>query len=304
MRTGHLRGALFSTFVENSATNLTIQFNKSLQAYGRTYYSMKHILHRADVSLKRASLRWSVSIKAMISVEASIAIPVFLFAFLEVISLLNCLSIYSEMLYRIKETIEPVSIYANAYESLSKEQQNIGVYLQYSMNDVVEDVSFSGSQINKRGNYVVAKARYEIHPEISLVGTSIPMQNYYYLRLWTGYDDQENGILSGYVYITKTGDVYHTFRDCTHISLSVMSIPKSEIKEARNESGEAYSNCPMCLEIIEKEERLEQYYITKTGNKYHGNISCSALKRTILCVTLEEVEDRALCKRCEKRSSE
>lgn len=304
METGHLRGALFSSFVENSATNQTIQFNKSLQAYGRTYYSIKHFLHRADVSLKRASLRWSVTVKAMISVEASIAIPIFLFAFLEVLSLLHSLAVYSEMLYRIKETIEPVSVYANAFDLLSQEEQNIAIYLKGAINDVVDDVSFTGSKISKQGNFIVATAHYETRPLISLVGKKIPMQNHYFLRLWTGYGNTESELLEGYVYITKTGRVYHTYRDCSHIALSVKSIPKAEIKDARNESGDAYTNCPNCLEIIEKEDRLDHFYITRTGNKYHGNISCSALKRTILCVTLEEVQGRTLCKRCEKRGVE
>lgn len=301
---GHLRGALFSNFVENSATNQTSQFNKSLQAYGRTYYSISHFLHRADDSLKRASLRWSVGFKAMVSIEASIAIPIFLLAFLEIFSLLNSLSVYSQMLYCIKETVEPISVYANVFESLSEEQQNIGIYLQYFINDVVEDVSFSGSQIDRQGNYIVAKAQYETKPIIPLVGIEIPMQNYYFLRLWTGYDNNESGSLEGLVYITKTGEVYHTFRDCSHLSLSITSIPKAEIKNARNDLGERYSNCPMCLEIKEKEERLENFYITRTGNKYHGNLACAALKRTILCVSLGEVQDRPLCKRCEKRGAE
>ena len=80
METGRLRGALFSTFLENSVTNQTNKTKKSLQAYGKKYDSINPFFHRIDVSLKRASLRWSVGIKAMVSIEAAIAIPVFLFA--------------------------------------------------------------------------------------------------------------------------------------------------------------------------------------------------------------------------------
>ena len=77
---------------------------------------------------------------------------------------------------------------------------------------------------------------------------------YLFLRLWTGYD-KDDELLEGYVYITETGNVYHTFRDCSHLALSITSIPKEDIKDAKNESGEAYVNCPMCLEIVEKEEQ-------------------------------------------------
>ena len=288
METGRLRGALFSTFLENSVTNQTNKTKKSLQAYGKKYDSINPFFHRIDVSLKRASLRWSVGIKAMVSIEAAIAIPVFLFAFLEIISLLQCLSTYSGTLYRMKETIEPISMYANALQALSID---------------LEEASFMGVELDRKRDFVAARVQYEMNPVIPLVGLKIPMENYFFLRLWTGYDQSEEN-LEGYVYITKTGNVYHTFRDCSHLTLSITSIPKAKIEMARNESGERYVNCPMCLEIVEKEERLEYFYITRTGNKYHGNITCAALKRTVLCVLIEEVEDRALCKRCEKRSGE
>lgn len=288
MGTGHLRGALFSTFVENSVTNQINKTKKSLQAYGKKYDSINPFFHRIDVSLKRASLRRPVCIKAMVSIEAAIAIPVFLFAFLEILSLLQCLSTYSGRLYRIKETIEPISMYANALEELNID---------------LEEVSFMGIEINRQRDFVAARVQYKMEPAIPLADVKIPMENYLFLRLWTGYD-KDDELLEGYVYITKTGNVYHTFRDCSHLALSITSIPKEDIKDAKNESGEAYVNCPMCLEIVEKEERLEYFYITRTGNKYHGNITCASLKRTVLCVSIEEVEGRALCKRCAKRSEE
>lgn len=304
MGTDHLRGALFSKIIENQVTNQTIQINKSLQAYGRTYYSIRQVLHRTNDSLKRASLRWPVSIKAMVSIEASLAIPIFLIAFLEIISLLSCLSTYSEMLYKIKETVDPISMYAYAFEALDEEKQNIGLYLKRAINSEIKEASYVGSELNERGEFVAARIQYEAKPIIPFLELDIPLQNYYYLRLWTGYEKDTDENLTDIVYVTRTGTVYHTFRDCSHLMLSIERISKSDINSACNETGEVYVNCPMCLEIVEKEERLDYFYITRTGNKYHGNISCSALKRTVICVTIEEVQGRKLCTRCEKRGNQ
>lgn len=320
MRTSHLRGTLFLIkFLKNKVTKKISLKRKALQAC-----SIHHLLHHLHKFLKRVPLRWLVS--ASVSIEASIAIPVFLFAFLEIISLLNCLSVYSGMLYNIKIVSDPISMYAYAYDTFSKETEiTIGEqvvtslvfsegYLEsqirkrcrtnlyeQAIDGGIDKVSFLGSQINREKQFVSVLAKYETNPIIKFSGIKIPMQQYYYVRMWTGYNRARENTSEGTVYITKTGRVYHTFRDCSHLVLSIRSIPKEEVKKARNEDGEPYTNCPMCLEIVEKEERLESFYITLTGNKYHGNLSCSALKRTILTVPLEEVKDRDLCMRCLER---
>lgn len=316
MRTSHLRGTLFITeFLKTKVTKNISKERKALQVCS---------MHQLREFLKRVPLRRLVN--ASVSIEASIAIPVFLFAFLEIISLLNCLSVYGGMLYNIKSVTDTVSVYAYAYDALSKETEiTIGErvvtslvfsegYLEsqiqkrcrtnlyeQTIDGGIEKVSFFGSQINRKNHTISVLAKYETNPIIAFSGIKIPMQHYYYVRMWTGYEVGRENILDGLVYITKTGHVYHTYRDCSHLVLSIRTIPKEEVKKARNENGEWYTNCPMCLEIVEKEERLETFYITLTGNKYHGNLSCSALKRTILTVPLEEVKDRDLCLRCEER---
>ncbi len=331
MDTGRLRGALFTiSFIEKKATNQSNQIYKALQAYGAYHNSITQFFQHVYDYLKRALLRWSVSLKATVSVEASIAIPIFLFAFLEILSLLRCLSVYSGVLYAIKTATDPVSMYAYAYDSIKGDKEvSIGekvitslifseAYLdsqvrklcntklyEHSVRGGVEGINLLGTQINRESQYISAVARYETCPLISFSGMEIPMQNHYFIRMWTGYEakmDEENA--KEFVYITKTGEVYHTFRDCTHLTLSIRSISKENVTVLRNEYGERYTNCPMCMECSEKEERAENYYITLNGNKYHGTLSCSALKRTVYCVTMEEVGNRELCGRCGERGTE
>jgi len=311
MQTDHLEGALFYRTFLRKFIGLKNQINKTLQAYGKS---------------KRALSRWSVKAKASISIEASIAIPVFAFAFLEILSLLNALSVYSGLLYEIKSAVDPVSHYAYAYDMLSKnEEVPFGEkllasvlfsegYLQNAIrenckSDIYvksikggrEGVSFLGSKIDRATRSIAVMAQYDVVPFFAIAGIEIPMHNHYYVRMWTGYEKNEISIHEGLVYITETGEVYHTYRDCTHLSLSIRAISKEDIKHTRNEMGEIYKKCPMCLEISEKEEGLEMVYITQMGNKYHGRLDCSALKRTVSAVPIEEARDRALCLRCAER---
>ena len=281
MHTGHLRGALFSTFLKSQPVNQINKFIKSLQAYGKPLYVISHFLHRTDVSLKRASLRWSVKVRAMVSVEAAIAIPIFLFAFLEVLSLFQCLSVYSQKLYEIRATALPMSMYA------------------HSLDSEWEQFSYYDSKLEIADNILIVDDQYYISPIIPFGDISIPMQNFYFLRLWTGYDAAYGKHMGGYVYITKTGGVYHTYRDCTHLVLSISSVKKDELQKAHNDDGEGYTRCPMCM--VGMQEGANTFYITRTGNKYHGDLNCTALKRTVICITMEEVQDRELCMRCAQR---
>lgn len=301
MHTDHLRGALFwSPFKEFKETNQSNQTYMALQAYGSDYGSIFHFLHHIYDDLKRVLLRWPVKVRATISIEASIAIPIFLFAFLEILSLLNCLSAYSGMLYSIKSIVDPISVYAYAYDVLVDEK---GLSIEEGL---VAPLIFPEGYLDARikNNSISVLAHYETASPISFAGIDIPMRHYYFIRMWTGYEAEGESEAEEVVYITPSGEVYHIFRDCSHLELSIHSIQKKQVKDAQNEYGESYTNCPMCLECVEKEEGADCFYITQKGNKYHGNLACSALKRTVKSVPLEDVKDRPLCERCKERRTE
>lgn len=99
------------------------------------------------------------------------------------------------------------------------------------------------------------------------------------------------------VYITETGIVYHTSRNCTHLKLSVKNVNYSEVELLRNLSGGKYHSCEIC---ISKVNNLTPaiVYITETGVRYHISLQCSGLKRSIKVVKLSDVEDRRKCTRC------
>lgn len=64
-------------------------------------------------------------------------------------------------------------------------------------------------------------------------------------RAWTGYKGSLSPDLppEDIVYIAEWESVYHTSRDCTHLSLSITRVSKSGIEARTNQYGEHYYPC-------------------------------------------------------------
>ena len=110
-------------------------------------------------------------------------------------------------------------------------------------------------------------------------------------RAWIGFTELEDQEM--YVYITPEGSVYHLYRDCTHLDLSVQRVPFLQAVISKNQYGETYRECERC-----REDFGALVYITEEGNCYHSERSCSGLKRTIRQVPISTVGERAGCLRC------
>lgn len=98
------------------------------------------------------------------------------------------------------------------------------------------------------------------------------------------------------VYITETGSVYHTSLDCSYLKLSVQQIRHNEVVNYRSEDGSKYYACDRC----EKGGSGFWVYITSSGNRFHTDPNCSALRRNVQSVHLSEVSGRHCCSRCAK----
>lgn len=98
------------------------------------------------------------------------------------------------------------------------------------------------------------------------------------------------------VYITETGNVYHLSRECSHLKLTIKETDANQMDDLRNQSGGKYYPCSLCAH--NSQVNVDSYYITSFGDKYHINVSCSGLKRTITTVSIDQVGDKTLCSRC------
>lgn len=105
-------------------------------------------------------------------------------------------------------------------------------------------------------------------------------------------EDQQDEI----VYITETGTVYHSTKECSHLKLSIHKTTFGQLESLRNESGGKYKECSLC-----GNSGLaggDCVYITDDGDRFHGNLGCSGLKRTIIEISISEVGSRRPCQRC------
>lgn len=287
----------------NKATHKSYQESKLLQAYSYTS-PFSFLYSNALRCIKRASLPLTVTCTASVSIEASVAIPIFIFCILEILSLLNYLSVYSGVLYAMKSVSEPIAIYSYAYDEFVFSEGYLKTQIQQmcdsnlyhnTIKGGTKGIHLLGSRIDSEESCLDVVTYYMVKPIIDFAGTELFFVNRYYTRMWTGYDTGKPQTDMVYVYITQSGNVYHLKEDCTHLKLSISRVDADDLYHVRNESGEKYSKCIVCgKDDIVKDD----YYITKQGDRYHMNINCSSLKRTIYCVEKEEVENWPVCSRC------
>ncbi len=315
-----VRGVLLIDKVNESFFKKILKQEKSLQArgnYSKNLYQFSS-LHNL---LKRASLTLSAYVKGVVAIEAAIAIPIFMFCFLEIMSLFNYISTYSGVLYTMKQIGDPVCIHGYAYDIFMEEagEQKIGEQVVSSLifsegyldtqfrkkcSDIINEkyikngikgISLLGSYINRDSGAVSIVARYVMKPMFSIAGTEYRVISRYYGRLWMGYSLKESEIAKEYVYVTESGSVYHLSKDCTYLKLTVSSVSHNELDAKRNDSGARYKPCEICFD---QKRSQEQYYITRSGNRYHSELGCSSLKRTIYRIELAEIDQRSVCLRC------
>lgn len=96
------------------------------------------------------------------------------------------------------------------------------------------------------------------------------------------------------VYMTEYGTVYHESGACSYLNAVVRSVAISQVEQERNTSGRRYSLCERC----DDRKATGTVYLSAAGTKYHLAMDCSALKRTVMEKTREEVKGIPACHKC------
>lgn len=273
-------------------------------------------------SVKRISFFPSLYCKASMTVEASIAVPLFLFFIINILLAFDMLHLHSRIAGAMHQTGNQMIFSGYAYKSVEEKGISLegisSVILSegyargkvisllgsdYLNNTCLEagtaGLHFMKSSVMKENDVVDLIASYRVKPLIRTIGfPSFPMENRYYGRAWTGYD-VENGLgdrndEDPIVFVAETGVVYHLSRSCTYLCPSVEMISAFMKEDIRNEYGEKYYACERCGEggipaIL---------YITGQGNRYHNSLHCSGLKRTVHSMHLSEAGGKGRCSKC------
>lgn len=100
------------------------------------------------------------------------------------------------------------------------------------------------------------------------------------------------------VFVSKNRSVYHTHADCTHIDLSIFQSNTIEIKALRNSGGSRYKPCRGF-----PEHYSGTVYASSTGRYYYPTLDYAPLKRYVSLVKKSDCTGIPECSSCRSRDS-
>ena len=244
-----------------------------------------------------------------LTIEASLVIPIFLFAVFLVLSLINLMRFHINLQEAVHQETRKLAMTAFGEWDASAGSVQGEVISRLNSNNLAAapirggagGIDFSGSRLDNREVIEInavyeAKLPYDFFDLFSkrfccrcIMHTYIGYEKG--LDEMTVRHDKEE-----YVYVTETGTVYHNDRECTYLRLSIKEVDRSDLKDLRNSSGHKYYACASC-----GREAGSKVYITSDGTCYHSSLSCHGLKRTVNSIPLSEVGGMRVCSRCGHR---
>lgn len=112
------------------------------------------------------------------------------------------------------------------------------------------------------------------------------------MHRWVGWREDSGGSQGeDWVFVTPTQSVYHESRSCSHLRLSIKTIKSSELRNA----GTSYAPCGHCTK---GQEMGGTVYVTDEGDCFHYRMDCSGLKRTIYMIRKSQAGGKKPCSRC------
>lgn len=254
---------------------------------------------------KRKS-RWNEKLCASITVEASLAVPVFFFAILTFFYMFEVMairtSIRSGMHYAGKASAEkaylisvvtPGQLEQDIVEAVGRERLERSIVVGGS-----SGIHCEGSRMSLKTSILEIKVSYRVELPVPLVvGVSVPMEENMRFKGWSGYERNAfGGENDETVYVTENGVVYHRNYHCTYLDLSIRGVAAESVENLRNESRGKYHACEKCMG-----GRIPaSVYITDYGDRYHSTLACSGLKRTVYAIPLSEAVGKGACSKCGK----
>lgn len=238
--------------------------------------------------------------KASLTIEAAMVFSIFILACWLILYGFKITELQAKVQYALNVTAEEMAAYSDIKSNTSATALFL-VNLKSCGGDAsMVSGTWTGfnlgkSQIQKNNSMIYLKVNYKIKiPQLLGIKFTVPCVQSVCTRAFQGISlvDQDKGRV---VYITTGQTVYHTNRNCSYLNLSIQKISEQDFE---NNSGlqKKYTVCSACR----KKQRYGYVYITEDGTRYHNNLSCKNLKRTIERVLLEDVSDRKICSRCSK----
>lgn len=244
--------------------------------------------------------------RGSMTLEAALVVPIFFFAMLALVYLLEMMSIRMTVHHALHSVGREIAQAAytspmiSAYGIKQHMIQNIGKERLDKSIIVGGAEGLDCSQSRSDWNTAVITLSVSYNLEIPVLMFRIPLdrqEDEVKVKGWTGYaagevGDQDREV----VYVTDHGLVYHKDLSCTYLALSVRAVNREEMETLRNQSGGKYDACQYC----KADSGGNVCYVTDYGESYHTSLDCSRLKRNIYAVPLEEASMLGGCSKCVK----
>lgn len=273
-------------------------------------------------AVRKMSLPLFPAPQASMTLEAAVVLPLFLFFALNLLTAIEMLRLHGNLTWALNEAGGKLAVYGHAYGQVFPDDGGLAdtvgdaafsyLYIREKIKDSLGEEYLRASPLGGSAGILFSRADIMEDDRIDLVITyrmklpfgigepgEIRAYNCYYARAWTGYDVagsmETAGNAGNCVYVTETGSVYHSRRDCGHLTRRIRSAPREEAALLRNGSGQRYTACERCGEGEE-----EIIFVTEDGNRYHSDRACGGLKRTVYEMTVEAAAERGYppCSQC------
>lgn len=253
-------------------------------------------------SNKGASVR--TSYHGSLTIEAAMAVPFFFFTILCIVYLLEFMATQTVVRmgaqYACKELAKncyvlpvavPGEIEKDIVECIGTERLQNSLIVGKGAG-----LHCERSYVNPKTGEIHLHVRYRVRlPFPELFQAGLEREEEIFAKGWTGYISGSAGERrEEIVYIAENGVVFHHDYSCTHLELSIRPVNRGDIEGLRNEYQGKYKPCERC------NPQGNVVYITQMGDKYHGNLACSGLKRKVYSVPISEAVGMGECKRCGK----
>lgn len=220
---------------------------------------------------------------ASITVEASLAVPVFFIAVFVFMYLFECLLMRNDLQDQLFETAKNYAFYqiqTPCIRTGDGQLQQVHWQLQdgtgYCDTEVRCDIPGLPAWLLQMRLY----QRVQVHN--------------YAGRSMTSVSDGEGG---PYVYIAENGTVYHQDIGCTYLHLGIQTVSGTAVDDMRNRSGGKYKACESCAGTQAATDFVT-VYLTPYGARYHKTRDCPGLRRTVRRVSKSMVGNLPPCSKC------
>ena len=250
-------------------------------------------------------------VKASMTIEAALVLPLFLFFFLQISGFIEMLRLHSNLQYGLWKAGKTLMLYGAA-EEVAETVPELAVSYLY-VNGVLQStlgkeyldnsplalgsngINFLEPDIITESGDVDVTITYQVRPKGQLLPFAYGrLSNRFYGKVWNGYDISSGSESGQVAYVTRYGEVWHITRECSYLDLSVQTALARELGNYRNQWGKSYVKCSFCATGA----MPEQVYITQEGDCFHYKEGCLGLTRHVEIISWEEREKYRPCSRC------